>query len=95
MQVNTQNYGDRELLTDALSSEKAITAAYNYSANECACPNLRQTLMRLLNDEHAIQYDVFNEMHTRGFYPTPMADAQKVEQARQKYQSMMRQTRAM
>ena len=91
MQINPQNYGDKELLTDALSSEKAITSNYNLSANECACPQLRDTMMRLLNDEHDIQFDVFNEMHSRGFYPTPMAEMQKVQQARQQFQPKARQ----
>ena len=91
MQVDTRNYGDQELLTDALSTEKTITANYNLFANECADAHLRDTAMRLLNDEHAIQFEVFGEMHSRGFYPTPMAERQKVEQARQKYQPKTRQ----
>lgn len=84
-QTNLPGFGDKEILTDALNSEKHITSNYNTFANECANPNLRTTLMQLLNDEHAIQFDVFNEMHNRGFYPTPMAEQQKIEQAKQKF----------
>ena len=85
MHVNVPGFGEKEILNDALSTEKHITATYNTFANECACPKLKNTLIDILNDEHAIQFDVFTEMHNRGLNPTPMADTQKVEQAKQKY----------
>ncbi|MPN39274.1 hypothetical protein SDC9_186802 [bioreactor metagenome] len=87
MQMNNQSYGDKEILFDALNTQKQITANYNTFANECADPVLRNTMMDILNDEHSIQFDVFCELHSRGLYPTPMADSQKVEQAKQKYRS--------
>lgn len=37
------NYGDKELLTDALDAQKTETNNYNTFANECAHPNLRNT----------------------------------------------------
>lgn len=79
------NFGDKEILTDALDAEKSATSLYNTFANECVNPALRNTFMDLLEKEHNIQFDVFNEMHTRGFYPTPAAEQQKVEQAKQKH----------
>ena len=77
------NYGEKELLSDALGVEKAITAIYNTSANECSHPELRETLMNILNQEHDIQYDVFKCMHKRGFYPTPAAEDQKIATVKQ------------
>ncbi len=85
MHINNQNYTDKEILFDALNTEKHLTANYNTFANECADPVLKKTLMDILNDEHSIQFDVFCELHSRGLYPTPMADTQKVDQAKQKY----------
>ena len=41
MQKHTLN--DREMLTDALSSEKFMTENYNQYANECASPCLLYT----------------------------------------------------
>lgn len=86
MEINTQKFGDKEILADALTAEKAITGVYNTFTNECACPNLRNTMLQLLNEEHNLQAEVFTEMHSRGFYPTPMAETQKIDQAKQKYQ---------
>jgi len=85
MQINTQCYGEKEMLNDALISEKSITAEYNAYSNECANPKVRDVMIQLLNEEHEIQFDVFNEMHTRGFYPTPSAEEQMISQAKQKF----------
>lgn len=40
--------------------------------------------MSLLQDEHQIQMEVFEEMQKRGWYPTPAAKADKINQAKQK-----------
>ena len=60
-------YTEKEILGDALNTEKNATALYNLSANECVHENLRSTMMDLLQKEHEIQTDVFNQMHTMGF----------------------------
>ena len=44
--------------------------------------------MNILKEEHDIQYEVFQEMSTRGFYQTTPAEEQKVQQAKQKYSSL-------
>lgn len=82
-------YTDKEVLQDALCTQKASTSLYNLGANECVNKSLRDTMMDLLNKEHAIQFDVFNTMHAKGFYPTPDAEATKIQQAKQKYAPMV------
>lgn len=76
---------DRELIEDALHSQKQITESYNTCANECATPTIRDELLNLLREEHTIQASVFSEMQKRGWYPTPMAEEQKIQSAKQKY----------
>lgn len=80
------NYGDREMMDDALSSQKFITGGYNNYANECASPSLKSELLNILNEEHQIQHEVFSEMQKRGWYTVSSADPQKIEQLKQKYQ---------
>lgn len=80
-----QIYTEKEILADALEAEKSATALYNCIANECVHANIRETILHALEQEHAIQVDVFNAMHARGFYPTPTAEQQKVDQAIQKF----------
>ena len=79
-------YTEKEILSDALASEKTATNHYNMYANECVHDNLRKTILHCLAEEHEIQKDVFDEMHARGFYPTPAAEENKISQAKQKYQ---------
>lgn len=78
-------YTDKEILGDGLSTQKATTSLFNMSANECVHPQLRDTLMNILKQEHDIQFDVFNLMHQRGYYQTPAAEEKKVQEAKQKF----------
>ena len=82
---------EKEILNDILASQKSATSAYNTFTNECATPAVRDEFMKILTEEHQIQADVFNEMHKRGWYPTPAAEQQKIQQAKQKFQSQNQQ----
>lgn len=77
------NYGDKELLTDALDAQKSVTNVYNTFSNECLNSDLRNNFLNILQDEHDIQYQVFNTMHESGFYPTPSAEQSKIADAKQ------------
>ena len=79
-------YTEKEVLSDALNAEKNATTLYNLSANECTHESLRCTMMDLLQKEHDIQVDVFNQMHTMGYYPTPEAETKKVQDVKTKFE---------
>lgn len=81
-------FDDREILTDALSSEKFAANGYNLFSYEAATPQVRQSFLSLLAEEHEIQNAVFQEMNKRGWYPTSNAEPQKIAEAKQKYQNM-------
>ena len=83
--MTEQIYTDKEILADALTAEKAATNNYNAFANECVHDSVRDAILHCLEQEHCIQEDVFNMMHQRGLYPTPDADANKVENTKQKF----------
>ena len=78
-------YTEKEILGDALATQKATTANFNTSANECVHEDLRQTMLHILKQEHEIQQDVFNMMHEKGYYPTPAAEQQKVQETKQQF----------
>lgn len=78
---------EQELMNDVLASQKFITDTYNTFTNECATPNVRNEFMRILTEEHQIQAEVFDEMKKRDWYETPAAQQQKIDQAKQKFQS--------
>lgn len=80
-----QGYTDKEILGDGLSTQKATTDLFNTASNECVHDGVRNTILKILEQEHSIQNEVFNMMHTRGFYETPVAEEKKVMEAQQKF----------
>jgi spore coat protein CotF len=78
-------FSEKDVLTDALISEKRATEQYNLYANECVHSNVRDAIVDCLEKEHAIQEEVFCMMHERGYYPTPMAEDKKILEAQQKF----------
>ena len=82
---SSNSFGEKEILTDALSSQKFATENYNTFANECSNPSVKNEFMNILNEEHQIQFEVFSEMNKRGWYPTQPAEQQKISQAKQKF----------
>ena len=76
--------GDKECLQDTLTSQKYITGEYNNCINEAATPEVKNTLLNILSDEHRMQSEVWTEMNSRGWYPTEQAEDQKIQQAKMK-----------
>ena len=72
-----QQYTDKEILGDGLSAEKATTNLFNTASTECVHDNVRNTMLKILEQEHSIQNEVFNMMHA--------ADQTKVQEAQQKF----------
>ncbi len=81
-------FGDRDMMTDALSSQKFITEIYNTYANEAAAENIKDEFMSILAEEHQIQHELFTEMQKRGWYQMENAEQQKIDQAKQKFQNL-------
>ena len=78
-------YSDKEVLADALTAQKTTTNNFNTFSNECVHAEVRNELLHILEQEHSIQNDVFEMMHSKGYYPTPEAQKQKVDEAKQKF----------
>lgn len=86
--VTTGTMGDKEVLGDLLSSQKFAASNYNTYAGECKCTELRDDFLRILNEEHMIQYELFNEMSTRGWYQTKSAPPNEVTTVLNKFQGV-------
>ena len=80
-----QEFTDKEILADGLSSQKSATEKFNTFAGECVHDSLRDTMVNILEQEHNISTDVFNMMHQRGMYETPPAEEKKIMEAKQKF----------
>lgn len=80
--MQNQSFNDKEMLMDALSSQKMMTESYNQFANECASSMLLNEFLNLLSEEHQIQHDVFTELQKRGWYQLQDAPPEKIEQVK-------------
>ena len=79
---------DKEILEDMLSSQKAITGAYDTFSNECAHRCLRDDMLNILREEHDIQASLFTQMQDRGWYNPADAQQAQIDQVRNKYQTV-------
>ncbi len=78
-----QNLSEKDMLNDFLASQKQIAASYNTFAGECVNPQLRNTFLNILDEEHSIQAELFSDMTAKGWYQVEQADQQKIWQTRQ------------
>ena len=76
---------DQEKMVDALNSQKFITGVYNTYACEGATPDVKNTLSRILADEHSIHEEVFNEMTAHGWYQLQKAEDTKLNTVKQTF----------
>ncbi len=74
-------YDDKTMMMDMLSTEKFLSANYNTFANECASKTSKAKMVKILNDEHDIQFDIFRAMSSKGWYQTTPATTEKINQA--------------
>jgi len=79
---------DKNLLLDCLKDQKFLAGNYATMATEVACNHLLQDTMKVCQDEININYDIFNLMHQKGWYPLAAAEQKKIQQAQSKAQQL-------
>ncbi|MDY6017517.1 MAG: spore coat protein [Oscillospiraceae bacterium] len=90
--MNTNSkFTDKEILDDVLSSQKHITDVYNTYSNECVNQQLQDDMMKILKEEHTIQFNVFGEMQKRGWYSPCAAQAQMINETKTKFENIATQ----
>ena len=76
---------DQERMTDFICSEKKMSANYDTFASECVNLALRDEFLRILNQSHQTQSDLFRIAQSKGWYQVEQAPASKVSQAYTKF----------
>ena len=79
------NYDDKTMMTDMLASQKFIAQNYNNYAGECSTKQSKAKLMKILGEEHDIQFKIFEQMNAKGWYPTTPAPQDKINEAVQQH----------
>lgn len=76
---------DQERMADFILAEKKMTGNYDIFASECVNVKLRDEFLKLFNQGHQIQADLFQKAQSKGWYQVEPAPASKVDQAYQKF----------
>lgn len=82
---------DQERMTDFLVSEKKMTSNYDTFASECVNTTLRDEFLKIFNQGHQTQTELFQMAQSKGWYQVESAPASKVQQAATKFQGQMPQ----
>lgn len=76
---------DQERMTDFLSSEKKMSSNYDTFASECVNIPLRDDFLKLFNQSHHTQTQLFQVAQSKGWYNPEQAPADKINQAFTKF----------
>ncbi|MDD5938190.1 MAG: spore coat protein [Clostridiales bacterium] len=76
---------DQERITDLMLSEKKMSANYDTYASECVNVQLRDEFLKLLNQSHQTQTDLFSAAQSKGWYKVDPAPVSKVSETYNKF----------
>lgn len=76
---------DQERMTDFILAEKKMSSNYDTYASECVNVQLRDEFLKIFNQGHQTQTDLFKTAQSKGWYQVDPAPASKVSTAYQKY----------
>lgn len=76
---------DQEHITDLILSEKKMSSNYDTFASECVNIQLRDEFLKILNQGHQTQTDLFKTAQQKGWYQVEQALESKIGTAYQKF----------
>lgn len=82
------NMSEKDLLTDLLNQEKQIMSSTAVYIQEASCENLRRMLTDQFTTTSQDEYQLFDQMRQKGYYPVTDADSAKVRQVKDAFRSM-------
>lgn len=82
---------DQERMGDFLMAEKKMTSNYDTFASECVNTALRDEFLKIFNQGHSTQTELFQMAQSKGWYQVEQAPADKIQQAATQFQSQMPQ----
>ncbi len=76
---------DQERVTDFICSEKKMSANYDIFASECVSIPLRDDYLKIFNQSHMTQTDLFKMAQAKGWYQVEQAPESKIGQMYTKF----------
>lgn len=89
--VKGPEFNDRDLLNDALGTEKYLTDSFNVFAREASHKALHQDVSGMLMESHQCARELFNLMFRKGWYKLEAEDPQKLQQLGQQFSNYQTQ----
>ena len=87
----TNRKESRNILNDALSTEKYLCSSYTTAMHEASHDALYQVIFTQLRDTSKQQRSFYDLMFTHGWYTLTPADTQEIQQATQQFQGYKQQ----
>ncbi len=84
----TNQICDQTIMWDCLKDQKYLASTYTTMATEMACTGLLQDALKVGQEEIRINYDLFQLMNQRGWYPVSAANQQEVGKVKSKSQTL-------
>ena len=78
---------DQERMTDFILAEKKMSANYDAFASECVNVQLRDEFLKIFNQGHQTQSELFKTAQSKGWYQVEAAPASKVSTAYQRFRN--------
>lgn len=76
---------DQERITDLILTEKKMTGNYDTFASECVNVQLRDEYLKIFQQGHQTQTELFKTAQAKGWYQVEQAPASKVSTAYTKF----------
>jgi len=84
-QVKGPEMTDRDRLNEILAMEKYLTDSFNVAVREASHPALHDEMMKILNETHQCQYEMYEMMFRKGHYKLEAEQQTKLDQAYQQF----------
>ena len=76
---------DQERMTDLILAEKKMSSNYDTFASECVNVQLRDEYLKIFQQGHQTQTELFKTAQSKGWYQVEQAPASKVSTAYTKF----------
>lgn len=80
---------EKDILMDMLAQEKFLMGLYATNITESNCTQMRDMFLNHLDQLSQDQYQIFEQMNQKGYYPIKPAQPQDIQEAKQQAQQLL------
>ena len=80
---------DKQAMENILLTAKGVCDLYMHGTLEASDSRVHQAFDKALNESLCMQYEIYQKMTAKGWYPTEQVEQQKIDKVKQKFSSSM------